>query len=91
MMRRFSGRARLGKVETVPMTRHTLPSRSRRGNIRLCGIAGLIVGALLLAGCGDSEGFKAPASFTASDESVSKAVTEAINGGTSPGLASHPR
>jgi hypothetical protein len=90
MMRRFPGRATLGKVETILMTRTYPPLTAKRGNIWACGIAGLIVGALLLAGCGDSEGFKAPASFTASDESVSKAVTEAINGGTSPGLAKPP-
>ncbi len=90
MMRRFSGRATRGKVETVLMTRTYPLLTAKRGNIWARGIAGLIVGALLLAGCGDSEGFKAPASFTASDESVSKAVTEAINGGTSPGLAKPP-
>jgi hypothetical protein len=58
--------------------------------VRACGLAGLLVGALVLAGCGGSEEAKAPTSFTANDGSVSKIITEAINGGTSPGLAKPP-
>jgi hypothetical protein len=47
--------------------------------------------ALGLTGCSGSEGFKAPASFTANEQSVSTLVTEAINKeGTSPGLAKPP-
>jgi hypothetical protein len=46
---------------------------------------------LALAGCGGSGEGKAPASFTANNESVAKITEEAINGGSSPGLASAPR
>jgi hypothetical protein len=52
--------------------------------------ATLALGALVTA-CGGSEGFKAPASFTADEQSVSTLVTEAINKeGSSPGLAGSP-
>jgi hypothetical protein len=56
----------------------------------ICAVLALLVGALVLAGCSGTEGVKAPASFTASNESVSQLTTEAINEGSSPGLAKPP-
>jgi hypothetical protein len=53
------------------------------------GLAAVIVGALVVAGCGSQEA-KAPSSFTANNESVAKITEEAIDGGSSPGLAKKP-
>jgi len=66
--------------------------RDRKGEIvRAYGLAAaLIAAAVLVAGCAGSGEAKAPSSFTANDESVAKITEEAIDGGTSPGLAKKP-
>jgi hypothetical protein len=62
----------------------------------LIGAVAVVLGLTCFAGCGEGgeskSVFKAPASFTANEQSVSTLVTEAINKeGSSPGLASPPQ